>query len=196
MHCVSQSVKEMLTLLTKASMKGTERDQRQSFTSEQYMVHCFVRSDGLGSMVTTDAEYPAHVAFVLVGLLLEDLITVQGDSWQAFTTPGSVLFPPMEDYLCKYQDPGAVVVAAAAAAEKATTTQKGVSTGQGLTLLPECAHMCIWQIDSLPVVFADTVSPSKQQIWRLLSLGVCALFCAWCFFLYWCGHWLYPFLHL
>ena len=136
----------MLTLVTKAFMKRTERGQRESFTFERYVVHCFVRSDGLGGTVTTDAEYSAHVAFCLVGLLLEELITVQGDSWQAVTTPDSVSFPPMEDYLRKYQDLGAVVVAAAAAAAaagKVTTNQKDVSTVQGLTSLPECARTCI-----------------------------------------------------
>ena len=177
MHCVSQSVKETLTSLTKASMKRTERGQRESFTYERYVVHCYVRSDGLGGTVTTDAEYPARVAFVLVGLLLEELITVQGDTWQAVTTPDSVSFPPMVDYLRFYRDPGAP-----AAVEKATTTQKGVSTGQGLTLLPECAHMCILQIDSLPGVFADTVCPSNQQIRRSLRLGICALFLCSMFF--------------
>ena len=135
MHCVLQSVKEMLTFLTMVLMKGTERGKRESFTYERYVVHCYVRSDGLGGTVTTHVEYPAHVAFLLVGLLLEELITVQGDSWQAVTAPDSVSFPPIEDYLRKYQDPGA--------AGKATTTQKGVSTGQGLISLPECAHTCI-----------------------------------------------------
>ena len=157
-------------------MKGTERGQRQSFTFERYVVHCFVRSDGLGGTFTTDAEYPAHVAFVLVGLLLEELITVQGDSWQAVTAPNSISFPPMVDYLCIYRDPGAP------AAEKVTTTQKGVSTGQGLTLLPECAHRCIWQIDSLPGVFADTVCLSNQQTRRSLRLGICVLFLCSVFF--------------
>ena len=182
MHCVYQSVKETLNSLTIVLMKGTERGHRESFTYERYVVHCFVRSDGLGGTVTTDAEYPALVAFFLVGLLLEELITVQGDSWHVVTAPDSILFPPMEDYIRKYQDLGAVVVVAAAAAEKVTTTQKGVSTGHGLTLLPEFAHTCIWQIDSLPVVFADTVCPSNQQTQRLLCLGVCVLFLCSVFF--------------
>ena len=106
----------MLTILTKTFMKQTERGQQQSVTHEGYVVHCYVRSDGLGGTVTTDAEYPARVAFVLLGELLEEFTTVQGDSWQAVTAPDSVSFPPMEDYLHKYQDP--------AAADKVTKIQK------------------------------------------------------------------------
>ena len=42
--------------------------------------------------------------------------------------------------------------------------------------------MCIWQIHSLPGVFADTVCPSNQQTQRLLCLGVCAFFLCLLFF--------------
>ena len=87
----------MLTILTKTNMKRTERGQQQSVTHEGYVVHCYVRSDGLGGTVTTDAEYPARVAFVLLGELLEEFTTVQGDSWQTVTAPDSISFSPMED---------------------------------------------------------------------------------------------------
>jgi synaptobrevin family protein YKT6 len=70
----------------------------------------------LGGTVITDTEYPARVAFVLLGQLLEEFSTAQGDSWKTVTTPESVTFPPVEEYLAKYQDP--------AAADKVTKIQK------------------------------------------------------------------------
>jgi synaptobrevin family protein YKT6 len=97
-------------------MKRTERGQRQSVTHEGYVVHCYVRSDGLGGTVTTDAEYPARVAFVLLGQLLEEFTAAHGDSWKSVTAVDSVSFPPIEEYLQKYQDP--------AAADKVTKIQK------------------------------------------------------------------------
>lgn len=112
----SKSVKEMLTFLSKTFMKRTERGQRQSVTHEGYVVHCYVRSDGLGGTVTTDAEYPARVAFVLLGQLLEEFTAAHGDSWKSVTAVDSVSFPPIEEYLQKYQDP--------AAADKVTKIQK------------------------------------------------------------------------
>jgi synaptobrevin family protein YKT6 len=111
-----QSVKEMITFLTKTFTKRTEPGQRQSITHEGYVVHCYIRSDGLGGTVTTDLEYPARVAFVLLGQLLDDFTAAIGDAWQNCTTPESIAFPKIEEYLQKYQDP--------AAADKVTKIQK------------------------------------------------------------------------
>lgn len=106
----------MLTFLTKTFTKRTEPGQRQSVTHEGYIVHCYVRSDGLAGTVTTDAEYPARVAFVLLGQLLEEFTAENGDTWKTVETPDSVSFPKIEEYLVKYQDP--------AAADKVTKIQK------------------------------------------------------------------------
>ena len=104
--------------LTKTFSKRTEPGQRQSITHEGYVVHCYVRSDGLGGTVTTDLEYPARVAFVLIGQMLDDFVTHIGrdDKWQACTTPESISFPKLDEYLQQYQDP--------AAADKVTKIQK------------------------------------------------------------------------
>jgi len=100
-----QGVREMLTFFSKTFSKRTEPGQRQSITHESYVVHCYVRSDGLGGTVTTDAEYPTRVAFVLLTQLLDEFTTSHGTSWKTVTQPESVPFPPIEEYLTKYQDP-------------------------------------------------------------------------------------------
>mmetsp|Transcript_22973 Transcript_22973/g.37300 ORF Transcript_22973/g.37300 Transcript_22973/m.37300 type:complete len:202 (-) Transcript_22973:340-945(-) len=110
------TVKEMISFLTKTFIKRTEPGQRQSITHEGYVVHCYVRSDGLGGTVTTDGEYPARVAFVLLGQILDEFATAVGDSWKSCTVPESIAFPPLEDYLQKYQNP--------AEADKITKIQK------------------------------------------------------------------------
>eukprot|EP00934_Nitzschia_sp_Nitz4_P009001 Nitzschia sp. Nitz4//scaffold52_size167869//15149//15885//NITZ4_002256-RA/size167869-snap-gene-0.219-mRNA-1//-1//CDS//3329553975//8991//frame0 len=110
------TVKEMLNFLSKTFLKRTEPGQRQSITHEGYVVHCYVRSDGLAGAVTTDLEYPARVAFVLLGQLLEDFTATVGDVWQSCTVPESIAFPKLEEYLQKYQDPSA--------ADKITKIQK------------------------------------------------------------------------
>lgn len=102
--------------LTKTFMKRTEPGQRQSVEHEGYVVHCYVRSDGLGGTVTTDGEYPARVAFVMLGQLLDEFAQKQGDSWKTVTTPESVAFPTADEYLQKYQNP--------AEADKITKIQK------------------------------------------------------------------------
>lgn len=102
--------------LSKTFSKRTEPGQRQSITHEGYVVHCYVRSDGLGGTVTTDLEYPARVAFVLLGQMLDEFTATVGDSWKTVTTPETVAFAPIEEYLQKYQDPSE--------ADKVTKIQK------------------------------------------------------------------------
>lgn len=107
----------MLLFLTKTFTKRTEPGQRQSIEHEGYVVHCYVRSDGLGGTVTTDLDYPARVAFVLLGQLLEDFTSEHGDAWKTVSEPESMAFPKMEEhYLVKYQNPSE--------ADKVTKIQK------------------------------------------------------------------------
>ena len=146
-----------------------ERGRRQSFTHVGYVVHCYVWSDGLGGTVTTDEEYPPSIAFVLMELLLEEFTAVQGDSWHTVTAPDSILFPPIEDYLYKYQYP--------ATAEKVTKPQKDASMGQGLIFFPECVSTFINCIYHLPGIFANASCPFNSQILKLLCLGV-VVFCS------------------
>lgn len=103
----------MFTFLTKQFTKRTAPGQRQSVEQGTYVVHCYTRSDGLAGAVTTDAEYPARVAFALLGQLLSTAIT--GDSWTTATAELPELLPVAEEYLQKYQDP--------AAADKVTKIQ-------------------------------------------------------------------------
>jgi synaptobrevin family protein YKT6 len=111
-----QGIKEMLTFFTKTFTKRTEPGQRQSITHETYVVHCYVRSDGLAGSVTTDLEYPSRVAFVLLTQVLDEYSTAMGSSWMGATEPYSIEYAELENYLVKYQDP--------AAADKVTKIQK------------------------------------------------------------------------
>jgi len=111
-----QTVKEMLSFLSKTFTKRTAKGQRQSITHESYVVHCYVRSDGLAGTVTTDLEYPSRVAYVLLTQLLDDFTNTMGDSWTSVDQPDSVTFAPIEEYLQKYQNP--------AEADKVTKIQK------------------------------------------------------------------------
>ncbi len=104
---IEQTIKEMLGFLTRTFMKRTEPGQRQSITHEDYVVHCYVRSDGLGGTVVTDSEYPARVAFVLLTQLLDDFTAAVGDRWKTCTAPESIAFPALDEYLQKFQDPSA-----------------------------------------------------------------------------------------
>jgi len=111
-----QGVKEMITFFTKTFSKRTELGQRQSITHESYVVHSYVRSDGLAGCVTTDLEYPSRVAFVLLTQLLDEFTSTLGTAWKDTIVADSLTFPPLEEYLVRYQDP--------AAADKVTKIQQ------------------------------------------------------------------------
>lgn len=106
----------MLTFFAKTFTKRTQMGQRQSITHESYVVHCYVRSDGLAGSVTTDLEYPSRVAFVLLTQVLDEFTNMHGSSWRDVATAYSMVFEPLEGYLVKYQDP--------AAADKVTKIQR------------------------------------------------------------------------
>ena len=96
----------MLLFLTKTFLKRTEAGQRQSVEHEGYVVHCYVRTDGLAGTVTTDMEYPARVAFVMLGQVLDDFTQQYGaDLWQSCATPESMPMEQGDDYVQKYQNP-------------------------------------------------------------------------------------------
>lgn len=106
----------MLTFFDKTFIKRTNPGQRQSITHEGYVVHCYVRSDGLAGAVTSDEEYPSRVAFVLLTQMLDEFASMQGDAWKNTMSPDSISFPPIQQYLTKYQDP--------ASADKVTKIQQ------------------------------------------------------------------------
>lgn len=106
----------MLTFFSKTFTKRTQPGQRQSITHESYVVHCYVRSDGLAGSVVTDQEYPSRVAFVLLTQVLDEFTNEYGNSWRDNTQAYTMTFAPLEEYLVKYQDP--------AAADKVTKIQK------------------------------------------------------------------------
>jgi synaptobrevin family protein YKT6 len=102
-----QGVKEMLTFFSKTFTKRTQPGQRQSITHESYVVHCYVRSDGLAGAVTTDLEYPSRVAFVLLTQILDEFTSTFGNSWRDVREAYALPFENLEGYLVKYQDPAA-----------------------------------------------------------------------------------------
>jgi synaptobrevin homolog YKT6 len=114
----------MMCMLSKTFLKRTQPGQRQSVSHESYVVHCYVRSDGLGGTVITDSDYPARVAFVLLGQILEEFTTSIGDAWMSCTVPESISFPSLEEYLQKYQDPSS--------ADKITKIQKDLDETTGI----------------------------------------------------------------
>ena len=72
-----------------------------------YTFHAYARSEGVAGIIISDAEYPALVAHQLLGKLLDEFLSSHPRSSfaskQASQQP--IPFPPLKDYIVKYQDP-------------------------------------------------------------------------------------------
>jgi len=98
------TVKEMLTFFNKTIAKRTPSGKRQSVQNEEYFVHAYMRTDGLCGCVTTDAEYPARVAYTILTKLLEDFILFK-PTWRGETSTIPIVWPQLEQDVVRYQDP-------------------------------------------------------------------------------------------
>jgi len=68
-----------------------------------YIGHTYTRSDGLSGVILTDPEYPTRVVFTLLQKILDDFSEKYPKA--VWSTPSQTPFPPLADYLAKYQDP-------------------------------------------------------------------------------------------
>ena len=110
------SVKEMCTFVSRTFLKRTPRGQRQSVEHEEYIVHCYLRSDGLGAVCVSDREYPPRVAFTLINQLLEQFDSKHRNKWPTTVKDTAFSFPEIDKAITEYQDP--------AKADKITRIQK------------------------------------------------------------------------
>lgn len=99
------SVREMVSFFTRTFIQRTPKGKRQSVEHEEFMVHCYLRGDGLGACFVADKEYPPRVAFTLLSQLLEQFEVAHRDKWAAITADTAIPFEPLEKALVEYQDP-------------------------------------------------------------------------------------------
>jgi synaptobrevin family protein YKT6 len=97
----TKSIKEMISFLTKTVVKRMEPNQHVSITEEGHVVHCHVRSDGLGATVTTDLEYPPRVAHGLITTVLDDFVATFSHAWRTCKIPFA---KELDQYLQDYHD--------------------------------------------------------------------------------------------
>ncbi|KAL6303710.1 snare protein YKT6 [Sparassis latifolia] len=99
------SVGEFMAFFTKTIVDRTPQGQRQSVQENNYTAHVYNRggAEQLAAVIVTDQEYPVRPAFSLLTKLIDDFIAKVPMS--AYSTPASISFPEVNNYLQKYQDP-------------------------------------------------------------------------------------------
>jgi synaptobrevin family protein YKT6 len=93
-----------MTMISKTVAERTKPGQRQSVEEQDYVVHVYARSEGVaGVMITKD--YPPIAAHSVLGKLMDQFLAEKPlASFQGKTADNSVPYPPLKEYLTKYQD--------------------------------------------------------------------------------------------
>eukprot|EP00126_Sphaerothecum_destruens_P004076 Sdes_comp17975_c0_seq2m7231 len=101
------SIGEFMTFISKTLAERTCAGNRQTVEENEYHCHVHARSDNLAAVLISDKDYPTRVAFSLITKLIEEFIaTFPRNLWGSPSSkPKDFPFPPLREYLIKYQDP-------------------------------------------------------------------------------------------
>lgn len=95
-----------MSLFTKTVAERTKPGQRQDIEEQSYTFHAYGRSEGVAGIIISDQEYPALVAHQLLSKIMDEFLSRYPRS--AFANSNAELpFPPLKEYIVKYQDPHA-----------------------------------------------------------------------------------------
>lgn len=69
------------------------------------MCHVYVRGDNLAGVVISDNEYPSRVSHTLITKILDEFAQKYSPNTLANLQESDILFPQLNVYLSKYQNP-------------------------------------------------------------------------------------------
>jgi len=102
------SASEFMTFTSRIIAQRTKAGSRQSVQQQEYMCHCYVRTDNLAGVILADNEYASRIAYTLISKLLEEFIKCN-QFWIEYndipTRNTCEKFPDLKVWLEKYQDP-------------------------------------------------------------------------------------------
>lgn len=98
------TVREMMTFFDKTIAKRTPLGQRQTVQNNEYVVHVYMRADGLCGCCTCDAEYPARVAFSVLSKTLDEF-DAGNPKWKTEKRSEVMIWPALDNVVQRYQDP-------------------------------------------------------------------------------------------
>nr|CAG4644328.1 EOG090X0E6P [Lepidurus arcticus] len=98
------SVQEFMGFTVKIVTERTTPANRQSVKQGEYMVHVYVRADGLAAVLISDHEYPHRVAHTLLMKVIPSICPF-GTRMLTDAAAAEVAFTAIDGYLAKYQNP-------------------------------------------------------------------------------------------
>ncbi|KAK3313477.1 Longin-like domain-containing protein [Apodospora peruviana] len=93
-----------MTMISKTVAERTKPGQRQSVEEQDYVIHCYGRSEGVAGVIITK-EYPNLAAHSVLSKLMDQFLAEKPVATiKAATTDNSLPFPALKEYITKYQD--------------------------------------------------------------------------------------------
>lgn len=94
-----------MTMISKTVAERTRPGQRQSVEEQDYVVHCYARSEGVAGVIITK-DYPHIAAHSVLSKLMDQFLAEKPiATLQGKTKDNEVPFPPLKEFLATYQDP-------------------------------------------------------------------------------------------
>jgi len=95
---------EFMTLFSKTVAERTRPGQRQDVEEQSYTFHAYGRTEGICGIIISDQEYPALVAHQVLSKIVDEFISKHPPAeWR--NSNAKISFPPLKEYITKYQDP-------------------------------------------------------------------------------------------
>ncbi|KAL9120053.1 MAG: hypothetical protein Q9187_003392 [Circinaria calcarea] len=96
---------EFMTLFSKTVAERTRPGQRQDVEEQAYTFHAYGRTEGVAGVIISDQDYPALVAHQLLSKVVDEFLSRYPRTAYSSPNPQPLSFPPLKEYIVKYQDP-------------------------------------------------------------------------------------------
>ncbi|OAL35135.1 hypothetical protein AYO20_05612 [Fonsecaea nubica] len=97
---------EFMSVFAKTVAERTKPGVRADIEEKSYTFHAYSTSLGLCGIIISDGEYPALVAHQLLSKIIDEYSAQNPRSSYSTNPPNTRPFPPLKEYIVKYQDPG------------------------------------------------------------------------------------------
>ncbi|CAO4371991.1 Protein CBR-YKT-6 [Caenorhabditis briggsae] len=100
------SVQEFMTFSSKLIVERSGLGTRSSVKENEYLLHCYVRNDGLSAVCVADLEYQQRVAMSFLGRVLDDFTNkVPAAQWAGIQKEKDCSYVGLRELLERWQNP-------------------------------------------------------------------------------------------
>lgn len=94
-----------MTMFAKTVAERTKPGVHQDIEERQHTFHAFGSSMGIAGIIISDAEYPRLAAHSLLSKIVNEFLEKNPRTSYSSTSVTSLPFPPLKEYIQKYQNP-------------------------------------------------------------------------------------------